>query len=103
MKYHADGAGLLPVDVYKQIGSIDIETAVITPFTEGNYQYNLQAVSHDGKKLVIGVNREENQDFSFTQPMYLVDIDTKEETEIINEDGYFGGAAFSKRKSMKER
>ncbi|KQL33259.1 S9 family peptidase [Psychrobacillus sp. FJAT-21963] len=96
MKYHADGAGLLPVDVYKQIGSIDIETAVITPFTEGNYQYNLQAVSHDGKKLVIGVNREENQDFSFTQPMYLVDIDTKEETEIINEDGYFGGAAFSK-------
>ena len=96
MKYHADGAGLLPKDMYKHIGWINIESEEITQFTEGNFNYNLQAISHDGKKLVIGVNREENQDFSFRQPVYLVNAETKEETEIINEDGYFGGASFSK-------
>lgn len=96
MKYHADGAGLLPKDTYKHIGWIDLATEEITPFTEGNYNYNLQAISHDGKKLVMGVNREENQDFSFRQPMYLVDVNSKEEKEIMNEEGYFGGATFSK-------
>ncbi|WP_313893060.1 S9 family peptidase [Psychrobacillus sp.] len=95
MKYHADGVGLLPKDMYKQIGWIDLATEQLTQFTEGNYQYNLQTISHDGKKLVVGVNRDENQDFSFRQPLLLVDIATKEETIIKNEEGYFGGAAFS--------
>ncbi|WP_391203589.1 S9 family peptidase [Psychrobacillus sp. L4] len=96
MKYHADGAGLLPKDMYNHIGWITLDSEKIIQFTEGNFNYNVQAVSHDGKKLVIGVNREEKQDFSFRQPMYLVDVETKEEIEIINEDGYFGGASFSK-------
>lgn len=96
MKYHADGVGLLPKDTHNQIGWIDLDTDEITPFTEGNNNHSLEAVSQDGKKIVVGVNRAENLDFSFRQPMYLVDVNTKEETEIINEDGYFGGAVFSK-------
>lgn len=96
MKYHADGVGLLPKDTYKQIGWIDLASEELTQFSEGNYHYSLQAVSQNGKKIVIGVNREEDQDFSFKQPIYLVDVESKEETEIIAEDGYFGGAAFSK-------
>lgn len=95
MKYHADGVGLLPQDVYRQIGRIDLETEEIEQFTKGNHQHSLQAVSYDGKKLVIGVNREENQDFSFKQPIYLVDTETKEESLLVDEDGYFGGASFS--------
>lgn len=77
MKYHADGAGLLPKDTYKQIGWIDISSEEITQFTKGNFHHSLQAISHDGEKLVIGVNRDENQDFSFHQPMILVDVETK--------------------------
>jgi len=96
MKYHADGAGLLPKDTYKQIGWIDISSEEITQFTKGNFHHSLQAISHDGEKLVIGVNRDENQDFSFHQPMILVDVETKKEKVIIDEDGYFGGATFSK-------
>ncbi|GGA47958.1 putative peptidase YuxL [Psychrobacillus lasiicapitis] len=96
MKYHADGVGLLPKETYKQIGYIDITTQEITQFTKGNYNYNLQAISHDGKKLVMGVNREENQDFTFRQPLLLVDIETKEEAILTTDDGYYGGAAFSK-------
>ena len=53
MKYKMDGVGLLPQDSYKQIGVIDIETEEVTQFTEGNHQHSLQAVSHDGKQLVI--------------------------------------------------
>ncbi|MBO1914044.1 hypothetical protein J4G37_55670, partial [Microvirga sp. 3-52] len=67
----------------------------ITQFTEGNHQYALQAISHDGKKVVIGVNRKENQDFEFRQPLYIVDVESKEETVLVDEEGYFGGATFS--------
>ena len=45
------------------------------------------------RNLVIGVNRNENQDFEFRQPLYIVDVETKEETVLVDEDGYFGGAA----------
>lgn len=95
MKYKMDGVGLLPQDSFKQIGVIDIATEEVTQFTEGNHQHTLQAVSHDGKQIVIGVNRNENLDFEFRQPLYLVDVDSKEETVIIDEEGYYGGANFS--------
>ena len=95
MKYQMDGLGLLPQDSYRQIGVVEIETGEVTQFTEGNHQYGLQAISHDGKKLVMGVNREENQDFEFRQPLYIVDVETKDETVLVDEDGYFGGASFS--------
>ena len=95
MKYQMDGAGLLPQDTYKQIGLVDIETGEVTQFTEGNFQHGLQAISHDGKKLIIGVNRKENLDFEFRQPLVIVDVETKEETVLVDEEGYFGGAQFS--------
>ena len=95
MKYQGDGVGLLPQDSYRQIGVVEIETGDVTQFTEGNHHHTLQAVSHDGKNLVIGVNRKENQDFEFRQPLYIVEIETKEETVLVDENGYFGGATFS--------
>ena len=95
MKYKLDGAGLLPQDTYKHIGVIDLETEEVTQFTQGNHVYDLQAISHNGEKMVFSVNRSENQDFEFRQSLYLVDIKSKEEKTIIEEDGYFGGVAFS--------
>ncbi|WP_342543099.1 S9 family peptidase [Paenisporosarcina sp. FSL H8-0542] len=95
MKYKMDGTGLLPQDSYKHIGVINLENGEVTQFTEGNHFYTLQSVSHDGSKLVFSVNRSENQDFEFRQSLYLVDVESKEETVVIEEDGYFGGAAFS--------
>jgi len=95
MKYKMDGAGLIPNDYYRQIGLVDIDTGETVQFTEGNYHYSLQAVSHDGKKMIMSVVREENVDHIFRAPLYLVDVETKEEKTIIEEDGYFGGAAFS--------
>ena len=99
MKYKMDGLGgngLRPQNRHNQIGVLTIATKEVTPFSEGNYHYNLQAISHDGTQLVVGVNRAENMDYEFKQPLYLVDVHTKEESELICEDGYFGGATFSK-------
>lgn len=95
MKYKMDGAGLLPHDYYRQIGLLDIDTGETEQFTEGNYHFSLQGVSHDGKRLVVSVVREENVDHIFRAPLFLVDVETKEEKTIIDEDGYFGGASFS--------
>jgi hypothetical protein len=67
MKYKLDGAGLLPQDTYKHIGVIDLETEEVTQFTQGNHVYDLQAISHNGEKMVFSVNRSENQDFEFRQ------------------------------------
>lgn len=95
MKYKADSIGLLKQDRYSQIASVDLATKEVNTFTKGDYSHSLQGISHDGKTLVIGVNREENTDDVFRTPLYLVNVDTKEETVLIDEDGYFGGAEFS--------
>lgn len=95
LKYKMDGMGLLPQDAHRQIGSLDVETKGTEQLTEGEFNHTLEAVSHDGKKLVYGVTREENLDFVFRQPLYLYDIESKEETVIADEEGYFDGAAFS--------
>lgn len=95
MKYQMDGVGLLPQDLYRQIGIVEIASGKVTQFTEGNHQHSLMAVSHNGKKIVMGVNRNDNQDHEFKQPLYLVDVDTKEELVLIDAEGYFGGVAFS--------
>lgn len=95
MKYQMDGAGLLPQDTFLQIGVVDVETGEVSQFTEGNFQHGLQAISHDGKKLIIGVNRRDKLDFEFRQPLVLVDVETKEETVLVDEEGYYGGAQFS--------
>ncbi len=57
--------------------------------------HSLQAISPDGKKIVVGVNRAENLDFEFKSPLLLIDITTKEETILVDQDGYYGGAVFS--------
>lgn len=95
MKYKADSVGLLKQDRYSQIASVDLAAKEVNTFTKGDYSHSLQGISHDGKTLVIGVNREENTDDVFRTPLYLVNVDTKEETVLIDEDGYFGGAEFS--------
>ncbi|REB08845.1 S9 family peptidase [Sporosarcina sp. BI001-red] len=95
MKYKADGAGFVKEDRHSQIGCLNLETEEITAFTEEPFHHSLQTVSHCGKKLVIGVNRAENKDFDFRQPLAIVDVETKEETVLADEQGYFGGATFS--------
>ncbi|SIT91074.1 S9 family peptidase [Edaphobacillus lindanitolerans] len=95
MKYKADGLGLLPQDQFRQIGSVDLKSKEVTQFTEGDHQHSLNAVSPDGKHIIFSVNRAENQDFEFRGTLYLADAETKKETVIIDEEGYYGGAAFS--------
>ena len=99
MKYKMDGLGgegLRPQQKYTQIGTVDLNTKEVKGFTSGNYHHTLQAVSNNGEYIVYGVNRAENLDYEFKQPLYLVNVHTKEEQQIISEEGYFGGATFSK-------
>ncbi|MTD31655.1 S9 family peptidase [Planomicrobium sp. YIM 101495] len=95
MKYKMDGLGFVPKDMHRHIGVIEIASKEVEQITEGDYHFGLESVSHDGKQLVYGVTREENLDFVFRQPLYLYDIETKKETLIIDEEGYFGSAEFS--------
>jgi dipeptidyl aminopeptidase/acylaminoacyl peptidase len=95
MKYKMDGVGLVQQEFHRHIGVIDIASKEVDQITEGNHHYSLEAVSHDGSKLVYGVVREENLDFIFRQSLYLFDVESKQETTVTEEDGGFGGAAFS--------
>jgi dipeptidyl aminopeptidase/acylaminoacyl peptidase len=95
MKYKADSVGLLPQQRYTQIAVLTLETKDITAFTEESYSHSLHGISHDGKTLVVGVNRADNTDDVFRSPLYLVNVETKEEQLLVEEDGYFGGAEFS--------
>ncbi|WP_153732418.1 S9 family peptidase [Sporosarcina obsidiansis] len=96
MKYKADGVGIVPQDQFAQIGFVDIATHSVSNFTNEPTNHSLEAVSHDGKQLVIGIKRMEQDDQDFSSPLLLVDIETREETILLNEQGYFGDVSFSK-------
>ncbi|CAM5208856.1 Dipeptidyl aminopeptidase/acylaminoacyl peptidase OS=Ureibacillus acetophenoni OX=614649 GN=SAMN05877842_10782 PE=4 SV=1 [Ureibacillus acetophenoni] len=98
MKYKMDGldgAGLVQQDSYSQIAVLNLKDESFEQFTSGNYQHSLQAISPDGKKIIVGVNRAENLDFEFKAPILLIDVETKEETIVVDQNGYYGGATFS--------
>ena len=98
MKYKMDGIGgngLRPQNQFTQIAVLHLAGERIEQFTSGDYHHNLVGISRDGKQLVIAVNRAENMDFEFRTPLYVVDIETKQETVLVDEAGYYGGATFS--------
>ncbi|MGG0655156.1 prolyl oligopeptidase family serine peptidase [Rummeliibacillus pycnus] len=95
MQYKMNGVGLIQQKRYSQIGKIKLADNQVTRFITDTYDYSLQAISHDGHSLVVGVNRVEDKDNDWHSPILLIDIDTKKETIIANEEGYFGGATFS--------
>ncbi|PID02623.1 peptidase [Sporosarcina sp. P2] len=96
MKYKADFIGVISQDEYTQIGYVELATCTICNFTMEPFDHSLEAVSHDGKQLVVGVNRNEQLDYDFCTSFVLLDVETKKETVILNEQGFFGDVAFSK-------
>ncbi|WP_404427210.1 S9 family peptidase [Ureibacillus chungkukjangi] len=98
MRYKMDGLkghGLTKQQVYSQITILTLKDESIEQFTEGKHSHSLYDISPDGKKVIIGVNREEQKDYDFRQPLYLVDVETKNETVLVDHEGYYGGAKFS--------
>lgn len=98
MRYKMDGLkwhGLKKQDVYSQIAILSLKDESIEQFSEGKYSHALYDISPDGKKVIIGVNREEQNDYDFRQPIIIVDVETKNETVLVDQEGYYGGAKFS--------
>lgn len=98
MRYKMDGLkghGLRKQLVHSQIAILSLKDESIEQFSEGKHSHSLYDISPDGKKVIIGVNREEHKDYDFRQPLVMVDVETKEETVLVDHEGYYGGAKFS--------
>ena len=98
MRYKMDGLkghGLKKQDVYSQIAILTLQDESIEQFSEGKHAHSLYDISPNGKKVVVGVNREDQDDYNFRQPLILVDVETKNETVLVDHEGYYGGAKFS--------
>lgn len=95
MKYKLNGVGLLPQKTHSQIGQINIHSKTINRLFTDTYDYSLQDISHDGSSLIVSVNRVENTDNDWRSPVILIDLKTKEEEIIVEEEGYYGSATFS--------
>ncbi|ANU25946.1 prolyl oligopeptidase family serine peptidase [Planococcus versutus] len=79
-------------DNNRQIGLIDCETKNIELVLSGGANYQLEAVSHSGKKVVYGLCTASLA----TQVLYVYDIDTKQHIQVSSEQGCYFGAAFSR-------
>ncbi|KGR75789.1 S9 family peptidase [Ureibacillus sinduriensis] len=98
MRYKMDGLkghGLRKQLVHSQIAILSLKDESIEQFSEGKYSHSLYDISPDAKKIIIGVNREEHEDYDFRQPLIMVDVETNEETVLVDHEGYYGGAKFS--------
>lgn len=86
---------LTSTSLYQQIGFLNMESKKIEQVLVGDFQYRLEAISHNGKKIVYGITQEKNHEFVAGQPLYIYDIETKEQTMITENQDHFNGVAFS--------
>lgn len=98
LKHKMDGvgdSGLRPQRKYTHIGLVTLADGSVEQVSKGNDNYSINGLSNDGTKLVISVNRSENQDFDFRSPLYILDVQTRKETVLVEQEGNYEGAVFS--------
>lgn len=95
MKYIQDGNGLITYDRFSQIGSVEIESKHIEKWSEEKAHQQVQAISPDGKSLILSSNPLQDDDL-FESALYIADVNSKEKEMITPSKGYYGGATFSK-------
>jgi len=91
----ADDYGLLPQRQKSHIFLVTLTDSKVEKVSDGNFDYSIEGLSNDGKQLIISVIRAENQDFDFRRPLYILDVQTKKETVLVEQHGYYEGAIFS--------
>nr|WP_263324653.1 S9 family peptidase [Neobacillus sp. Marseille-Q6967] len=94
MRYKSDASGFWQGH-FRQVAVVDVNTLELTQLTEGELDVSLYSWSPDGKNLAIGADLAENGDLSFTYDVYLLNVQTKEWTQVTNNSGYFANVTFS--------
>lgn len=98
MRYKMDGVkghGLVKQKVSSQIGIVSLKDNSIQHFSEGKDSYSLNDISPDGKKLIIGIKHHDQPDYEFNNPLFIIDVETKNKTVLVDQEGYYGGAKYS--------
>lgn len=75
----------------KQIGLIDTKINTLELVLTGKASYQLEAVSHDGYRVVYGLT----EDTQFSQTLHLYNNETKQQKRITEREGLYNGASFS--------
>jgi|GEM_PF-2004898 len=79
----------------QQIGFLTIESKKVELVLAGDCHYRLEAISHDGGKLVYALVKEKKHDFVPGQPLYLYHLETQEHMILTENQGHFSEVAFS--------
>lgn len=94
MKYKSDAYGFWE-GKYTQVAFVDIRTEEVDLLTSGEYDYQLQSWSPDGKYVTVTADLSEEKDHSFLSDVYLIHAETKEARKLTDSTGYFGSATWS--------
>lgn len=94
MKYKSDAYGFWE-GKYTQVAFVDIRTEEVDLLTSGEYDYQLQSWSPDGKYVTVTADLSEEKDQSFLSDVYLIHVETKEARKLTESTGYFGSATWS--------
>lgn len=94
MKYKSDAYGFWG-GKYTQVAFVDIRTEEVGLLTSGEYDYQLQSWSPDGKYVTVTADLSEEKDHSFLNDVYLIHAETKEARKLTKSTGSFGSATWS--------
>lgn len=94
MKYKSDTYGFWN-GVYHQVAVVDVQTGEAELLTSGEYDYQLQSWSPDGKELAVTADLSEDKDLSFVSDVFLINTKSKEVKKLTNGSGYFGNVTWS--------
>lgn len=95
LAYKADGVGLVPERHLKAVFEWDVAEKKATLLIDSDYSVTAEAVSSDGKQLVLAMDQAEDPDRSFDRALYVYNTRTKEQQVLIDGEGAYYGAVFS--------
>ncbi|MEK5231978.1 S9 family peptidase [Lysinibacillus sp. FSL K6-0232] len=95
MKYKSDAAGLLDMEQFTHIAVAHLETGELEQLTAGNHHFHLDTWSPNGQYLTYIADLSEDQDFSFNNDIFLLDVATKQTQQLTAEIGTFYQTSWS--------
>lgn len=94
LKHKSDSGGFRD-EKRTQIIQYDITNGTFAQLTQGDADHGYEDISPDGNQVLFSANLDDNQDYSLTNDLFLLNLTSEEVVKLTDGKGSYGNASFS--------
>lgn len=94
LKHKANGSGFRD-EKRTHIVQFDVQNESFRQLTREEADHGYEDISPDGKQILFAANLDDDEDYSLTNDLFLLNVTTKEVEKLTDGKGSYGNASFS--------